>query len=123
MDRGIEECCTIDNMKRLIFFAFCAAIALCGCVESAASGFSSRVAITGLEVNRLECPGNVRAPVFSWKMETSRAGARQVAYRIVVSETGKTGSKVVWDSGNLTTSSQVHLVAGASRRGRISPLR
>ena len=101
MDRGIEECGIIDNMKRLMFFAFCAATALCGCVESAASGFSSRVAITGLEVNRLECPGNVRAPVFSWKMETSRAGARQVAYRIVVSEAGKSGAKVVWDSGEV----------------------
>ena len=70
-------------------------------MESAASGFSSRVAITGLEVNRLECPGNVRVPVFSWKMETSRAGAKQVAYRIVVSEAGKTGAKVVWDSGEV----------------------
>ena len=86
-------------------------------MESAASGFSSRVAITGLEVNRLECPGNVRVPVFSWKMETSRAGAKQVAYRIVVSEAGKSGSKVVWDSGEVKSDVSVGIAyAGKNSR-------
>ena len=88
-------------MKNLIFFAFCAAMALSGCVEQSAVRNSSCVAVTGLEVNRLERPRNVNKPVFSWKMETSRTGARQVAYRVVVSEAGKGASNVVWDSGEV----------------------
>ena len=78
-----------------MYFACCAAMALSGCVELTAGRDSSRVAVTGLEVNRLGSPRNVSAPVFSWKMETARTGARQVAYRIVVSEAGKTGAETV----------------------------
>lgn len=88
-------------MKNLIFFVFCAALALSGCVEQSAVRNSSCVAVTGLEVNRLERPRNISKPVFSWQMETSRTGARQLAYRIAVSEAGKTGAEVVWDSGEV----------------------
>ena len=50
------KCGIIGSMKNLMFFAFCAAMALSGCVESTAGCDSSRIAITGLEVNRLERP-------------------------------------------------------------------
>ena len=54
--RGGWKCGIIVSMKNLMFFAFCAAMALLGCVELTAGRVSSRVAITGLEVNRLERP-------------------------------------------------------------------
>ena len=100
-------------MKKLVFLSFCAVMAFSGC-ENAGSRFgSSPVAVAGLEVNRLGRPKNVRAPVFSWKMESSRAGARQVAYRIVVSEVG--GSKAVWDSGEVKSGVSVGIpYAGAA---------
>ena len=56
-------------------------------------------ATTGLKVNHLTAPANVSAkPVFAWKMESGRAGARQTAYRIEVREDAPDG-EAVWDTG------------------------
>ena len=53
---------------------------------------------SGLKVNRLGRPANVVTPTFSWKMESSRKGAAQTAYRVTVCDAA---GAVVWDSGEV----------------------
>ncbi|RYG87821.1 alpha-L-rhamnosidase, partial [bacterium] len=64
---------------------------------------------------------DVTAPRFSWKMHDDRRGARQTAYRVIVSDADAAVSTVpVWDSGKVDSDQQTHVVyAGpelASRR-------
>ena len=62
-----------------------------------------RVEIAGLQVDHLVEPGHIGAqPSFAWRMETSRFGARQVAYRVKVARAARNASQVtVWDSGEV----------------------
>ncbi len=63
------------------------------------------------KIVKLECEGlstplgmDTAKPLLSWKIQDSRAGARQTAYEIQVASTGKilsTGKADVWDSGRV----------------------
>uniref|UniRef100_UPI0035CA887D glycoside hydrolase family 78 protein n=1 Tax=uncultured Amnibacterium sp. TaxID=1631851 RepID=UPI0035CA887D len=55
--------------------------------------------VTELKTERLEEPlaVDVARPAFGWRMESDARGARQTAYRVVVSA----GDAVVWDSGRV----------------------
>ena len=61
------------------------------------------VGIVGLQVNHLAEPRHVGAqPSFGWRMETTRAGARQVAYRVKVARAARNAvNETVWDSGEV----------------------
>ena len=86
------------KMQKLIKYCVLAAsAALAGCAGT--DSFSSGSCVVSMEVNRLVKPSNVLNPVFSWKMDSSRPGAKQVAYRIEVKEAGS--ERVVWDSGEV----------------------
>ena len=67
------------------------AVALAACGGRADSTYD-------LTVDHLPEARNVTAPVFGWKMRSSREGARQAAYRLKVTERG---GKCVWDSGEV----------------------
>ena len=69
------------------------------CMLSVASGAS----VTGLQTDHLVEPAHIGpTPSFSWRMETSRKDARQIAYRIRVSRVPRcTSPKLVWDSGEV----------------------
>ena len=99
-------------MKRLIltfcvstFFSF-----------SDANG-QSAVRLTGLQSDHLENPIGIDnpAPRLSWKMEDSRQGARQRAYRVLV---GKDSIQVVggtadmWDTGKIISENILVTYAG-----------
>ena len=71
-----------------------AALALCAVLPAAAICDPSAA---GLRVNGLVDPGDVTRPCFTWRMDDSRPGARQTAYRIVVRGRGLAGC--AWDSG------------------------
>ena len=71
------------------------AIAICAAMPVAATCAPSAA---GLRVNGLVSPGDVVTPSFTWRMDDSRPGARQAAYRIVVREHGA-GETPAWDSG------------------------
>ena len=57
--------------------------------------------ITRLRTNFLDAPLAVDdpRPSFSWRMETDRSGAKQTAFRILIS----TGEKTCWDSGKVSS--------------------
>ena len=57
--------------------------------------------ITRLRTNFLDAPLAVDdpRPSFSWRMETDRSGAKQIAFRILIS----TGEKTCWDSGKVSS--------------------
>ena len=76
------------NITRgIAFLAFAAASASLAAAET-----------YDLTVDHLPEARNVTAPVFGWKMRSSREGARQAAYRLKVTERG---GKCVWDSGEV----------------------
>jgi len=52
----------------------------------------------GLQTCRLVSPSNIVHPVFSWKMESSRQGARQTAYRIRVGIPTGNQITILWDT-------------------------
>ncbi|MBR0504012.1 MAG: alpha-L-rhamnosidase N-terminal domain-containing protein, partial [Kiritimatiellae bacterium] len=83
------------NMRIASLLAACAAVMCAWGAES--------VGIVGLQVNHLAEPRHVGAqPSFGWRMETARAGARQVAYRVKVARTARNASQeTVWDSGEV----------------------
>ncbi len=60
-------------------------------------------AIVSLLVNQLKHAYGVVSPSFSWKMESSRRGAAQSAYRICVFEGREATGAPVWDSGEVAT--------------------
>ena len=64
---------------------------------------AERVWIVGLQVNHLAEPRHVGGhPSFGWRMETPRAGARQVAYRVKVARTARNApQELAWDSGEV----------------------
>ena len=75
--------------------------------------------ITHLRVETLENPLGLDTPSprFSWRMETSRQGARQVSYQILVSprdrnispENKNKGKGLLWDSGQVNSSISQHV--------------
>ena len=70
-------------MKTKEILMVCAAALLAGC--AGLFGIGGQDATVGLKVNHMTAPANVSAkPVFSWKMASGRAGARQTAYQIEV---------------------------------------
>jgi len=83
----------IKPVPSLLLFA--AVVCASGCRQPCER--PSDTVISALEVNRLREPSNVRRPVFSWKMLSSRHGAWQKSYRILLRE-ASSGS-VVWDTG------------------------
>lgn len=60
--------------------------------------------ITSLTVNNLVAPFGVVNPSFSWKMESSRNGASQTAYRLRVCVGHGSEISQVWDSGEIPSS-------------------
>ena len=77
----------------------CATALFAGC--AGLFGLGGKDATVGLKVNHLTAPANVSAkPVFSWKMASGRAGARQTAYQIEVREDAPDG-RVLWRSGTV----------------------
>ena len=83
------------NMRIASLVAVCATLMCAWGAES--------VGIVGLQVNHLAEPRHVGAqPSFGWRMETARAGARQVAYRVKVARAARNASQeTVWDSGEV----------------------
>ncbi len=57
---------------------------------------------------------DVLQPRLSWQLESSQRGARQTAYRILVavSETGLSGSGLLWDSGKVSSDQSIHVKYG-----------
>lgn len=54
---------------------------------------------------------DIALPRFSWKMHDDRRGARQTAYRIIISDADAAVSTVpVWDSGKVEGDQQTHIV-------------
>ncbi|WP_298040103.1 alpha-L-rhamnosidase [uncultured Microbacterium sp.] len=63
---------------------------------------------------QVEPQGIIAAPVFSWRLRSSRRAARQVAYRItVMQQLAAGGTATVWDSGRIESDATV----GARYRG------
>ena len=83
------------NVRIASLIAVCAAV-MCACG-------AEKVGVVGLQVNHLAEPQHVGAqPSFGWRMETTRAGARQVAYRVKVTRWARNAAnKIVWDSGEV----------------------
>ena len=83
------------NMRIASLVAVCATVMCAWGAES--------VGIVGLQVNHLAEPRHVGAqPSFGWRMETTRAGARQVAYRVKVARAARNAvNETVWDSGEV----------------------
>ena len=83
-------------MVRIVSLVTVCAMVMCACG-------AEKVGVVGLQVNHLAEPQHVGAqPSFGWRMETARAGARQVAYRVKVARTARNASHdTVWDSGEL----------------------
>ena len=102
----------LKGMRNLkVAFAAAAAV-LAGCAGLFGTGGGT--AVIGLKVNHLVAPANVAAqPSFSWKMSSERAGARQVAYRIVVREDSPDGAKV-WQTGVVETGISVGVKYGGA---------
>jgi alpha-L-rhamnosidase len=75
--------------------------------------------VTHLRVETLEAPLGIdrTAPRFSWRMQASRQGARQVAYQILVSAPGGSTSEItadpdaalLWDSGRVESTLSHHI--------------
>ena len=84
------------NMRIASLLAACATV-MCACG-------AEKVRVVGLQVNHLSEPQHVGAqPSFGWRMETTRAGARQVAYRVKVARWARNAAnETVWDSGEIT---------------------
>ena len=69
--------------------------------------------ITDLRCEYREAPLglDVSAPRLSWRMNTTRAGARQTAYRIVAASTPeKLAAADLWDSGKVDSDLSVQVV-------------
>ena len=99
-------------MKTKEILMVCAAALFAGC--AGLFGIGGKDATVGLKVNHLTAPANVSAkPVFSWKMASGRAGARQTAYQIEVREDALDG-RMLWRSG--TVESDVSIPPRASSR-------
>ena len=83
------------NVRIASLIAVCATV-MCACG-------AEKVGVVGLQVNHLAEPKHVGAkPSFGWRMETARAGARQVAYRVKVArEVRNASQETVWDSGKV----------------------
>ena len=104
-------------MLRLI--ACCVGATVAGCIGTI--GTSEDVTIIGQEVNRLVAPSNVVKPVFSWKMDSSRRGARQLAYRVQVEELNASGcGKLVWDSGKVESGVSVGIAYAGNPLNSVS---
>ena len=88
-------------MKTKKILMVCATALFAGC--AGLFGLGGKDATVGLKVNHLTAPANVSAkPVFSWKMASGRAGARQSAYQIEVREDAPDG-RVLWHSGTVAS--------------------
>ncbi len=60
-----------------------------------------------LAVDMMESPSNIGAkPVFSWRMESPRKGAKQTAWRMIVLDADGNG---MWDSGTVESLSLIHI--------------
>ncbi len=70
--------------------------------------------LADLKVNFVERPlaMDEEAPSFSWRMDCSRQGARQTAYRICV----KNGEETVWDSGLTESAESVGIRFGSTEK-------
>ncbi|MFO7936686.1 MAG: family 78 glycoside hydrolase catalytic domain [Kiritimatiellia bacterium] len=79
-------------MKKIVIVC-ASAVLVAGCVSRIIG--KEKIKTVELQTCRLSSPSNIVKPVFSWKMVSSRRGARQTAYRIKVGSSEKT----VWDSG------------------------
>ena len=86
------------NKRNIVAVALCV---VCMVVRSAQLDECTRV--VGLQVNHLAEPQHVGAqPSFGWRMETARAGARQLAYRMMVARAARNAAnETVWDSGEV----------------------
>ena len=95
------------NKRNIVAVALCV---VCMVVWSAQLDECTRV--VGLQVNHLAEPQHVGAqPSFGWRMETARAGARQLAYRMMVARVARNAAnKTVWDSGEITDGRSVGIV-------------
>lgn len=67
-----------------------------------------RIKENSIRVNGLSRPVIDSAPVFSWKLLSSRNGAKQEAYRIIVSKEENL-SAPVWDSGLVVSDESAHI--------------
>ena len=96
-------------MKKILIV--CAAAALAGCASSLVGSDATKT--IGLQTCRLVSPSNIAKPVFSWKMESTRQGARQTAYRIRVGAAeGRELGQVLWDTQSVQDDKSVGIEYG-----------
>ncbi len=96
-------------MKKILLA--CAAATLAGCASRMFGADEAKT--VGLQTCRLVSPFNIVKPVFSWKMESARQGARQTAYRIQVgTAAGRQLGQVVWDTQSVTSDRSVGIEYG-----------
>ena len=96
-------------MKKIL--TVCAAAALAGCASRMIGMDGAKT--VGLQTCRLVSPSNIATPVFSWKMEATRQGARQTAYRIQVGTAeGRKLGKIVWDTQSVPDDRSVGIEYG-----------
>ena len=96
-------------MKRILIV--CAAAALAGCVSGVIGTNGAKT--VGLQTCRLVSPSDIVRPVFSWKMDSRRQGARQTAYRIKVGTAeGQRIGRVVWDTQSVASDKSVGIEYG-----------
>ena len=106
-------------MNKLLSIGFAAILAGCCSSPEAACGGKTAAKTTGLTVCHLVSPANIVKPVFAWKMESSRQGAAQSAYRVKVYEgvCPKT-RRLVWDSKDVISALSTGVkYAGPTLRG------
>lgn len=96
-------------MKKILIV--CAAAALAGCASSLVGSDATKT--IGLQTCRLVSPSNIAKSVFSWKMESTRQGARQTAYRIRVGAAeGRELGQVLWDTQSVQDDKSVGIEYG-----------
>jgi len=96
-------------MKKVLIV--CAAAALAGCASRVIGTDEAKT--VGLQTCRLVSPSDIVKPVFSWKMDSRRQGARQTAYRLKVGTAeGRQIGQIVWDTQSVSDDKSVGIEYG-----------
>jgi len=96
-------------ISRLLEAAFCTVLGIAACATAVSAQALSPAA---LRVDELVTPLGIDdpQPLFSWQLRDQRQGAKQTAYRLLVSSTPAllvAGKADVWDSGRVVSSQSV----------------
>ncbi len=100
------------RLSRRLFVAGSSALAISGPALPLRAATSDGVVVTGLRTEAMPTPLGVEslAPRLSWRMESSRRGVRQTAYRIRVASSAEalaSGGADLWDSGRVASGASI----------------